>query len=112
MMATNHDTFLFHQWYYIFGLRYFQICFQLFHWTKIEFGIEILQLTITRNKHVAIIGRITRELKLPNIPLSFWTPSSAEASNDELGQKPVVVLTYNTIKGFKMKQDMRYKGYS
>ena len=27
-------------------------------------------------------------------------------------QKPVVMLTYNTIKGFKMKQDMRYTGYS
>ena len=45
------------------------------------------------------------------MPLPFWTPSSTEASNYELYQKSVVVLTYNTIKGSKMKQDMRYVGY-
>ena len=53
-----------------------------------------------------------RVLKPPNMPLTLWTPSSTEAYNDKLCQKPVVVLTYNTIKGFKMKQDMRYAGYS
>ena len=46
------------------------------------------------------------------MPFQLWTPSSIEASNNELCQKPVVVLTYNTIKGFKMKQDTRYAGYS
>ena len=46
------------------------------------------------------------------MPLPFWAPYQAEASNDELCQKPVVVLTYNITKGFKMKQDMRYVGFS
>ena len=44
--------------------------------------------------------------------LPFWTPLPPEASNDELCQKAVVMLTYNTTKGFKMKQGMRYAGYS
>ena len=65
-----------------------------------------------RKKNIAKIGRITRALKPPSMPLPFWTPSPPEAYNYELCQKPVVVLTYNTIKGFKMKQDMRYAGYS
>ena len=65
-----------------------------------------------RKKNIAKIGRIMRALKPPSMPLPFWTPSSTEASHYELCQKPVVVLTYNTIKGFKMKQDMRYGGYS
>ena len=69
-------------------------------------------MTITRKKNIANIGRIKRALKPPNIPLPLWTPSSTDAYNDELCQKPVVVLTYNTTKGFKMKQDMRYAGYS
>ena len=76
--------------------------------TKIEVGIEILQLTITRKKSIAKIGHITRVLKPPNIPLPLWKPSPPEASSDELCQKPVFVLTYNTIKGFKIKQDMRH----
>ena len=63
-------------------------------------------------ENIAKIGCITRALKPPSMPFSFWTPSSTEASNDEICQKPVVVLTYNTIKGFKTKQDMRYAGYS
>ena len=69
-------------------------------------------MTITRKKNTAKIGRITRALKPPNMPFPLWKTSSTEASNDELCQKPVVVITYKTPKGFKMKQDMRYAGYS
>ena len=48
-------------------------------------------------------GKILQILALtsPNMPLPLWTPSPTEASNDELCQKSLVVLTYNTIKGFK-----------
>ena len=67
---------------------------------------------VVRKKNIENIGRIMRALKPPNVLFSLWTPSPPEASNYELCQKPVVVLTYNTIKGFKMKQDMRYAGYS
>ena len=44
-------------------------------------------MTITRKKNIANIGRITRALKPPNIPLPLWTPSSTEAYNYELCQK-------------------------
>ena len=65
-----------------------------------------------RKKNIAKIGRIMRALKPPSMPFPFWEPSPSEASNYEICQKLVVVLTYNTIKGFKMKQDMRHAGYS
>ena len=80
-MAINHDTFLFHQWHYIFLIPSL---------IKIEVGIKILQLVIMRNKK---IGRITRALKLPNMPFIVCTPSPPEDYNDELCRKTVVVLT-------------------
>ena len=44
--------------------------------------------------------------------LPLCTLSPPEASNCEICQNPVFVLTYNTVKGFKMKQDIRCAGYS
>ena len=69
-------------------------------------------MTITRKKNIAKTGPITRALKPPNMTLPLWKPSPTEAFNDELYKKPVVMLPYNTIKGFKMKQGRRYEGYS
>ena len=46
------------------------------------------------------------------MPLPPWTLLPLEDHNDELCQKTVVGITYNTIKGLKMNQDMRHMGYS
>ena len=79
---------------------------------SIGVGIEILQLTTTRNKNIAKNGRITRALKPPNLPFPLWKSSPPEAYNDYLCRKTLVGITYNTNRGFKMKQGMRHVGYS
>ena len=53
-----------------------------------------------------------RALNTPNLILTIWIPLPSEHSNDELYRKLVVVITWTTIKGFKVKQDMMHVGYS
>ena len=79
MMSTNHYTFLFHQWRYIFRITMFSDLFLIlsydknwcWHW---NYTIDHHE----KKKNIAKIGRITKALKPPNMPFPLCTPSSTE----------------------------------
>ena len=107
MMTTNQDTFWFHRWHNIFRNTSFSKLDLILsydkHWRW--------YWNSTIDHHEKVVGCIMRSFKPPNMSLPIWTLSPLEDHNNELYQKTVVGITYNTIKGLKMKQDMRHMGY-
>ena len=72
MKVTNHDTFLFHKWDYIFRIAIFSNMFLILSYNKKWSRYWNSTIDHHEKENIAKIGHITRALKPPNLPLTFY----------------------------------------